>query len=503
MGQRLRSIAWRTVAVALAAALLLVGAGVGVLRFMDYSDSYEHGAADAAVISEQIQALAVVAAQAAAPDSNLSGIQVAGLDAGIKVRKTLDRLIKLGNNLNELHRLERRLSEYYASLGLVDRLFGAGNVAQARVVSAGTSALVAPITSIAHELQYDLKARADTTGQVARLGSVTLLVIAVAVIAFLTGTVERRQRREAVRAADYSARARFETVVEHSADLMVMMDRQRQITYASPALGPVLGYEVDAWVGTRQAGTIHEVDRPKVDAAFQRVVADGAPDRLDVRVRHADGTWRILEADVARLVGDDDDFAVLWTARDVTTHRDMEDQLRRQAFEDPLTLLPNRAVLHDRLTQAVARSNRSGAEVAVLLLDLDNFKEINDSLGHRVGDIALVHVAELLVAAVREGDTVARLGGDEFVVVAEGFDGRGIAEELAHRIHAVLAEAAPIDGTEIRIGASIGAVIVAGASTADDVVRDADLAMYEAKSLGSGRTVFFEGQMLHDAQDTR
>ncbi len=118
----------------------------------------------------------------------------------------------------------------------------------------------------------------------------TLLVIAVAVIAFLTGTVERRQRREAVRAADYSAHARFETVVEHSADLMVMMDRQRQITYASPALGPVLGYEVDAWVGTRQAGTIHEVDRPKVDAAFERVVADGAPDpstsALGTRTEH-------------------------------------------------------------------------------------------------------------------------------------------------------------------------------------------------------------------------
>jgi diguanylate cyclase (GGDEF)-like protein len=215
-------------------------------------------------------------------------------------------------------------------------------------------------------------------------------------------------------------------------------------------------------------------------------------------LRHADGSWRTVEADVAQLAADGEDvLSVVYTARDVTNQRTMEDQLRRQAFEDGLTGLANRAVLYDRLGQAMARATRTGGEVAVLLLDLDSFKEINDGFGHPAGDSALQGVADVLVASVREGDTVARLGGDEFVVVAEARNGREVAQDLADRLHMVLPNAVNLDHM---LDASIGVVVVTEPTSVDEVIRDADLAMYRAKTLGPGRTVFFERHMLQDAQ---
>jgi len=172
------------------------------------------------------------------------------------------------------------------------------------------------------------------------------------------------------------------------------------------------------------------------------------------------------------------------------------EQVRHQAFHDPLTRLANRALFRDRLEHALARTSRGLQSVAVLFLDLDDFKSINDSRGHTVGDALLVAVGERLVGILRPSDTVARLGGDEFAILIEDVDERHEATAPAERILAALREPFPVAGAEIFIGGSIGiATGAAGERTVDELLRNADFAMYQAKSVGKGRHAMFEPQM--------
>ncbi len=163
-----------------------------------------------------------------------------------------------------------------------------------------------------------------------------------------------------------------------------------------------------------------------------------------------------------------------------------------QAFHDSLTGLPNRVLLMDRLGQALARSARTGARAAVLFVDLDTFKNVNDSLGHRAGDELLREAAKRLLACVRSADTAARFGGDEFVVLLEDVDEHRVAR-VANRILDAMNEPFAIQNREVFIGASIG--IAVGNDDADDLLRDADLALYRAKSKGKGQKQVFEPEM--------
>jgi diguanylate cyclase (GGDEF)-like protein len=172
---------------------------------------------------------------------------------------------------------------------------------------------------------------------------------------------------------------------------------------------------------------------------------------------------------------------------------EMAAALAHQALHDPLTGLPNRALLLDRLAQAAARAGRDPAPLALLFLDLDEFKLVNDTLGHRAGDDLLKGVANRLVAVVRPGDTVARFGGDEFVVLCENMPGEAQAVDLAERIADVLGRPVTIFGRELRVTASIGIVLAdAGLVTADDLLRYADIAMYQAKEQGRNRFAVFD-----------
>jgi diguanylate cyclase (GGDEF)-like protein len=170
-----------------------------------------------------------------------------------------------------------------------------------------------------------------------------------------------------------------------------------------------------------------------------------------------------------------------------------EAALAHQALHDPLTGLPNRVLLLDRLTQAAARAGREPAPLALLFLDLDRFKDVNDQLGHRAGDDLLKEVAKRLMAMVRPGDTVARFGGDEFVVLCENMPGQDQAVDLAGRITDVLGRPVMLSGREMSVTASVGIVLAdAGLVPADELLRDADLAMYQAKERGGSRFALFD-----------
>lgn len=184
------------------------------------------------------------------------------------------------------------------------------------------------------------------------------------------------------------------------------------------------------------------------------------------------------------------------------TERDaLEEDLRHRAFHDVLTGLANRALLHERIDRALARSRGQGSGTALVLCDLDGFKTVNDSLGHQVGDELLAVTAQRLMSAVRPGDTVARLGGDEFAALLDGVPDARVAQSIAARIVASLREPVMIGGDAIAVSASVGVTMSTAQSTAEQLTSDADAAMYEAKGRGKNRYVVFEEPMRARAME--
>jgi diguanylate cyclase (GGDEF)-like protein/PAS domain S-box-containing protein len=185
----------------------------------------------------------------------------------------------------------------------------------------------------------------------------------------------------------------------------------------------------------------------------------------------------------------------VWSFRDVTERKELEDQLAHQALHDSLTGLANQSLFRDRVEHALARLERPGGRVAVLFLDLDNFKSVNDSLGHSVGDRLLMRVAKRIEGTLRAADTAARLGGDEFAVLIENPGDDGSIDEVAERLLHTIAQRVSLDGTEVATSVSIGIALGDATMTCDQLLRDADLAMYTAKRRGRGRTEMYRAEM--------
>ena len=286
---------------------------------------------------------------------------------------------------------------------------------------------------------------------------------------------------------------RFRSLVQNSSDLTMVMDTTGQITYASEASIGLLGRSPEELVGgavrrARPPGR-HLLVAAQLSAELG-VMTTAAP--LELRVRHADGTWRYVEAVVANLLDRPSVAGIVINARDLTERKRVEAALEHQALHDVLTGLPNRLLFLDRLEQAIARASREHATPAVMFLDLDRFKLVNDGLGHDVGDQLLVGVAERLRGALRPGDTVARFGGDEFVLLFEGLSTPEAADVLARRMLACFAKPFPVGGEQFQASASLGMALGDGTKTAGELVRDADAAMYRAKALGRGRLQLFD-----------
>jgi diguanylate cyclase (GGDEF)-like protein/PAS domain S-box-containing protein len=291
---------------------------------------------------------------------------------------------------------------------------------------------------------------------------------------------------------------RFRSLVQNASDLITVIDADTTIRYQSPSIEYVLGRDAGAVVGTRLSDIVHPDDVGRLAALLNELL--GEADRRmtgDMRIRHRDGSWRHVEfmATDQRQNAAIHGFVLnLW---DVTERRALEHQLRHQALHDPLTGLANRTRFADRLEHALVRTTRSGKQVAVMFIDLDNFKGINDSLGHTAGDRLLAGVAERIQGCVRPVDTVARLGGDEFAVLLEDVDSLEDARVVADRIFAALDAPFELNGKEILARSSMGIATSRRGSQPDveSLLRDADLAMYAAKSRGRNRYEVFEDTM--------
>jgi diguanylate cyclase (GGDEF)-like protein/PAS domain S-box-containing protein len=287
------------------------------------------------------------------------------------------------------------------------------------------------------------------------------------------------------------------TFLAKALDGLVVLDEKGTITYASPGFTSVLGTRHDL-VGSNALDLIHPDDAGAIRAALATVLGrDEGAMVLEFRGEHADGTWRWLEARATNLLGDPEIGGVLMNVRDVSERRSYEDDLRHRALHDTLTGLPNRTLLLDRLRGAIDRTGRDGRRVAVFFLDLDSFKEINDTQGHVAGDDVLAGVGRRLASVARAQDTVARYGGDEFVVVVEHDQDTEWVEDFADRLRAVFREPVQAGQRVVPVTASFGIATANGNKPSPEgVLRDADAAMYLAKQGGGDQVVVFDESMV-------
>ncbi|HEV7523375.1 MAG TPA: EAL domain-containing protein [Acidimicrobiia bacterium] len=291
---------------------------------------------------------------------------------------------------------------------------------------------------------------------------------------------------------------RFRALVRHSSDVIIVADAEGRPSYVSPALEHVLGYSPDDIVGTNLLRLVHPEDWPMCRAHFETVVSDPTREHaIEIRAQHADGRWRWFELRNTNLLHEPAVQGIVAHVRDITDRRTAELALEYRALHDPLTGLPNRALVIDRLSQTFASARRHGLSTGVLFIDLDRFKSVNDSLGHSAGDELLVEVARRLASGRRAVDTVARLGGDEFVVVLHDVADDDGAVDIARTIVDDLRKPFHIHGRELVVTASLGLTIAPGSVEADaeTLLHEADAAMYDAKSKGGDRVSMFDKEV--------
>jgi diguanylate cyclase (GGDEF)-like protein/PAS domain S-box-containing protein len=290
----------------------------------------------------------------------------------------------------------------------------------------------------------------------------------------------------------------FQSLVQNSSDVVTLIGPDGIVRYQSPAVRAVLGREVDSLVGQSLEVLIHPEDASNARVQLTKVIVGGlaASANFECRIRHSDGSWRDMDTIITNLLDNPDVGAIVLNSRDITDRRALETELNRQAFHDPLTGLANRALFVDRVAHAMDRAERTAAPVAVLYLDIDDFKVVNDSLGHPAGDQLLVAFAERLKASSRPSDTVSRFGGDEFALLLESGDMPEAAQVAAGRIAEALKSPIHIGTEDISVRTSIGiAVDQPPYDGPDGLLRDADLAMYMAKRNGKGRFEMFRPAM--------
>ncbi|MFJ9087730.1 putative bifunctional diguanylate cyclase/phosphodiesterase [Streptomyces sp. NPDC102384] len=296
----------------------------------------------------------------------------------------------------------------------------------------------------------------------------------------------------------------FRSLVQGSSDVIMIAAPNGTLRYVSPAAAGVYGRDAEDLVGSELASIIHPEDLGRVMHEVRRFLAasqiEEPTTRIECRFRSGTGTWLNVESTVNRHHG-----GLILNSRDVTERVRLQAQLQHNAEHDPLTDLPNRSLFTKRVGQALAGRRAGDLGTAVLFIDLDGFKQVNDTIGHQAGDELLVVAARRLAESVRASDTAARLGGDEFAALIVGDGGRDHTAreqqiyELADRLRITLSQPYSIAGhDDVRVAASIGVAFAEPDIGAGELLRNADLAMYRAKAAGKGRVELYAPQMQAD-----
>jgi diguanylate cyclase (GGDEF)-like protein/PAS domain S-box-containing protein len=292
-------------------------------------------------------------------------------------------------------------------------------------------------------------------------------------------------------------------VMESLRDVVWVHDVDGTVTYCSPAAATVLGYSPDELQNTNEIDLIHPFDIAARNSVLEQLVATNEPQPpVDLRLRNRDGSFGWFEVTDSDLLDDPAVHSIVTTARDVSVRKAAAEELIDLSMHDSLTGLPNRLVLMDRLEIALARTARSNSVLAVMFCDLDEFKVINDTLGHEIGDQLLREVSQRLKRLRRKSDTVARSGGDEFVVVCDGLTVPREAIDIAAQIRDAVEQPLELDDTSTSVSVSIGIVTVQGVEAKgmepSTLLRNADAAMYRAKVQGKARWHVFDETLIEE-----
>ncbi len=402
--------------------------------------------------------------------------------------------------------LRAALDAYRSALDEQLAALGADDLTRAAAIEAGS---VGPARDAFRRVRQATETRLDSaasdSAMAADIGTMTSLVSSAILACLLFRRWERTRRKSAFLVGERhglrESEARFRGLVQHSSDLITVVGRDGMLAYVSPSAGRLLEATSSALAGTPAAALVHPEDRVRLEELLS-----ASPDELmgrtvEWRLRtgdelHLRQRWRTFESTVSTVDPSDPTSAIILNSRDVTDRRALEETLRHQAGHDPLTGLLNRAVLLEALERAIARARRAHTRVAVLFIDLDAFKDINDTWGHVAGDTALIEVGARIRRAVRADAVVARLGGDEFAVVLEDLEEADHAFRVAERLLAAIERPLVIGGAERRLGASTGIAFSSDhLDDAAELLAAADQAMYEAKRAGGSRHVVFEGRL--------
>jgi diguanylate cyclase (GGDEF)-like protein/PAS domain S-box-containing protein len=355
-----------------------------------------------------------------------------------------------------------------------------------RVVWLSVAALT-PLTVLLALTAVDLGSRSTRV-----LAGVCAVVVVVLALARMWGLVARVRQLTERQGQD-----RLAAMVEHSSDVVMLVNDSGQINYASAGLLSTLGHRSTDWIGRPLIDLVANDDRDASAVELQRVVGlgSGGTVKFEVSLVRVDGQPRRMEATIANLLGGDAVDGVVATFRDVTEQRNLERQLSHRAFHDELTGLANRALFLDRMDTALKVARPDNDALVVLFIDLDDFKAVNDALGHGVGDQLLRAIADRIRRVSATADTPARLGGDEFAILLEDRGGADRAIDVAESLLQLLREPVLLAGQELAVLASVGVAVATPGMTTSGLLRDADIAMYEAKRAGKSQIKIFDPAM--------
>ena len=318
-----------------------------------------------------------------------------------------------------------------------------------------------------------------------------------------SGPFERSPRDRRKTDVLQEGEARFRVLVQNSFDIITIHDSNGMTVYESPAASRVLGYPSGALIGKTPFETIHPKDLARARDAFDALLkGETAVAPVVLRFRRADGSWIHLEVLGNNLLDHPGIRGIVLTSRDISERKRAEERVHYLANYDVLTGLPNRYLMQDRLTQVIAQAHRNRLRVALMHIDLDRFKVVNETLGRYVGDALLKQAAERVRKATRETDTVARVGGDEFTIVFPNVTSLQALSAAAEVILDELARPFPSDGQELFVSASVGISLYPDdASSVDELIKHADAAMSSAKHLGRNNFQFYTAGMNQEVQD--